>query len=103
MEFGNPLLPKLKYPLVILGSTFAAWVGYTTAVSQGFGVLVSVIFAVGAFIGFGFIQGLMPILNFVGLPLASFFLISIGGWGYWLGGISLVIFLLTKFRYARPA
>ena len=103
MEQGAPPLAKFKLPIVMTASLFAAYVSYDVAlVALGSGLLLSVALAFAAFILFGFIQGAMPILNFFGLPLMSFFSDSLGNWGYWLGGVSLGIFLLTQFHFVKP-
>ena len=101
MEFGGPPLARFKYPIVAIASLVAAYGFFQIATVSGWGILGALAFAVGAFVVFGFIQGLLPIANLVGLPIASYFIESMGTWGYWLGGISLLVFVLTQFHHVR--
>ena len=102
MEHGNPPLARLKYHLVFVGSIFAAYVFFRVGVQHfSLGIPAAIALGVGAWAVFGFVQGFLPILNFIGLPVAGFFWQPFGPWGYWLGGVSLVIFLLTQFRYVK--
>ena len=104
MEFGEPPLARYKTHLVALGSLFAAYCFYWGAVNVLAWAMTWVLaFALVGFALFGFLQGFLPILNFIGFPIFTLLVGTFGTLGYWLGAVSLLIFILTQFKHVRRA
>lgn len=95
---GTILPRRVAARLVSTASIYAAYVAYLAGSAHEAGGTAKLFMAIAGWAAYGFVQGFLPILNFLAYPALGYFGFIPSPHGYALGLLAFLLFYLCQYR-----